>query len=124
MDTTDTDTDTISDTDISSDPKDDKDIEIIKNIIGYLNNTCNTKYKYQTSKTKALIRARLNEGFTEDDFKVVIDKKYSEWNGDKKMSKYLRPETLFGTKFESYLNQISTAKDGEKYDLMDWVKRG
>ena len=47
----------------------------------------------------------MNEGFKEEDFYTVIDKKSAEWLSDSKMSKYLRPETLFGTKFEAYLNQ-------------------
>lgn len=51
-----------------------------------------------------LIKARLKEGFTYQDFISVIDKKYAEWNGTE-FQAYLRPETLFGTKFESYLNQ-------------------
>ena len=40
-----------------------------------------------------------------EDFKAVIDYKVSEWKGTK-MEDYLRPETLFGTKFESYLNSV------------------
>lgn len=78
---------------------------IIKNIISYLNKVCNTRYRHNTDSTKKLIKARLNEGFTEDDFKAVIDKKFAQWGNDPKMSEYLRPQTLFGTKFESYLNQ-------------------
>lgn len=79
-------------------------INIYSSIIMYLNEKANTKYRASSNKTKTLIKARLNEGFIEDDFKKVIDIKANEWlNTD--MEKYLRPETLFGTKFESYLNQ-------------------
>lgn len=76
-----------------------------KEITEYLNNRTGSSYKHTTKKTKDLIKARFNEGFTLEDFKVVIDKKTVEWINDKDMNKYLRPETLFGTKFESYLNQ-------------------
>ena len=76
-----------------------------KDIILYLNYKINANYKYTTRKTRDLIKARFNEGFTTEDFKIVIDKKSREWLKDKKMSKFLRPETLFGTKFENYLNQ-------------------
>ena len=76
-----------------------------KEIIEYLNSRVGTNYKHTTNKTRDLIKARFNEGFTTEDFKVVIDKKSREWLKDKKMSKFLRPETLFGTKFENYLNQ-------------------
>ena len=78
--------------------------ELYKSIISYLNEKAGTNYKPTTAKTKTAIKARIAEGFTVDDFKTVIDKKCSEWIGDDKMEKYLRPETLFGTKFEGYLN--------------------
>lgn len=79
--------------------------ESIEEIINYLNNKIDTHYKTTTPKTKQLITARLNEGFTVEDFIKVIDNKYSTWFKDKKMCTYLRPETLFGTKFENYLNE-------------------
>ena len=84
------------------DKEEDKDIYI--SIVSYLNEKAGTKFKHTTAKTKTAIKARLSEGFTVDDFKTVIDKKCAEWIGDDKMEKYLRPETLFGTKFEGYLN--------------------
>lgn len=94
----------------------------IHEIIDYLNTVCGTSYKASTEKTKSLINARLKEGFTVDDFKTVIDKKSREWlNTD--YAKYLRPETLFGTKFESYLNALSTrGQAGHKADTMDMLK--
>lgn len=73
-------------------------------VVDYLNKKCNTNYKHTTAKTKAFIKARLNEHFNTEDFYKVIDIKSKEWLGTN-MEKYLRPETLFGTKFESYLNQ-------------------
>ena len=76
-------------------------------VIDYLNEKAGTKYRSTTPKTQSLIRARVSEGFTLDDFKVVIDKKCAEWLPDPKMSKYLRPETLFSPKFEGYLNENS-----------------
>ena len=81
-----------------------KEIYIYSSIVDYLNLKANTKYRSSSNKTKTLIKTRINEGYSEEDFKKVIDNKTDEWlNTD--MEKYLRPETLFGTKFESYLNQ-------------------
>ena len=80
-------------------------INNIKYIVDYLNLKANANYKYTTNKTKTLINARFNEGFTKEDFIKVIDNKTKEWLNNKEMCQYLRPETLFGTKFESYLNQ-------------------
>lgn len=78
----------------------------LNEIIDYLNFKTNKHFKY-TASNIGKIRARINEGFTKEDFKQVIDKKCLEWLNDKKMNTYLRPETLFGTKFESYLQQDS-----------------
>jgi uncharacterized phage protein (TIGR02220 family) len=84
----------------------DKDIDIIpyQEIIEFLNYKASTAYKYTSKKTKELIKARWNERFTLEDFKAVINKKCAEWLGTE-YEKFLRPETIFGTKFENYLNQ-------------------
>ncbi len=95
------DVDTVSGTDTESDG-------IYKNIINHLNEKAGTKYKDNIKKTKDLIKARLNEGFKEENFYQVIDIKVKDWKSDKKMKQYLRPETLFSNKFESYLNQEVT----------------
>lgn len=70
-----------------------------------MNKKANTNYRVTSEKTKKLINARLNEKYKEQDFYKVIDTKCTSWLKDKEMCKYLRPETLFGTKFESYLNE-------------------
>ena len=80
-----------------------------EDIIDYLNQKAGTHYRYSSADTKKHIKARLNDGYTLDDFKAVINKKVSEWKGTE-MEKYLRPATLFGSKFESYLNQKETQK--------------
>lgn len=85
-----------------------------KEIIDYLNQKANTKYRSSGSKTKTLIKVRVNDGFDLDDFKKVIDTKTSQWLNDPKMKKFLRPETLFGTKFEGYLNEVGTTQQTKK----------
>lgn len=74
-------------------------------IIDYLNAKTGSSYKSTSTKTQTLIKTRFNERFTEQDFYTVIDNKVTTWLNDPKMNKYLRPETLFGTKFEGYLNE-------------------
>lgn len=73
-------------------------------IIDYLNEKTNKRYKV-TQKWKDLIKARWNEGQREDDFKKVIDVKTQQWIESSEMNKYLRPQTLFGNKFDEYLNE-------------------
>jgi uncharacterized phage protein (TIGR02220 family) len=90
--------------------KDTANSEYEYEIILYLNNKTKKEYKSSSKKTRQLISARLNDGFTVENFKKVIDIKVQQWEDDLYWSKYLRPETLFGTKFESYLNE--TPKNG------------
>lgn len=103
-DTTDTDTVTIS--------------ESISEIITYLNKKIGTRYREGNKVTQKHIKARLKEKYTVEDFKTVIDKKCAEWKGTD-MEKYLRPETLFGTKFESYLNAPATNRKSEDNNSSD-----
>lgn len=82
-------------------------------IINYLNEAANKKYRSSTDGTKRLIKARWRDGFRLEDFKRVIDIKTNEWIDDSKMKKYLRPETLFNKqKFEGYLNQEDFTTNG------------
>lgn len=90
-------------------PDIDSDIDNIKNIVEYLNRVAGKKFKPATKETRQHIKARLAEGYTLEDFKNVIDKMCAKWKGDPKMEDYLRPATLFGTKFESYLNATAAA---------------
>lgn len=92
------------------------------NIIAYLNDKAGTNYRSTTNKTQSLIRARINEKFTEEDFYTVIDKKVEEWKGTE-FEKFLRPETLFGNKFESYLNsKINNKKSDANFKQRTYTK--
>ena len=128
-------TDTVTDTDSITDTASDTDKSIlpeIKEIVQYLNDRCGTRYRYQTKGTQVHISARLKEGYTVDDFKTVIDKKFTEWYGTD-MEKFLRPETLFAGKFESYLNQkiVKNTYQGQTAQMLDsfydqtaeWVRK-
>ena len=75
-------------------------------IITYFNEVAGTHYLLRGKEIKRFIKARWNDGFRLEDFKTVLDKKAGQWKNDAKMSKYLRFETLFSNKFESYLNEV------------------
>lgn len=92
-----------TDVSLSTEPK--LNTDVIKDIVEYLNKKADKSFKYSSNKTKDLIKARWNEGYSVDDFKKVIDIKCAEWLNDSKMNKFIRPETLFSPKFEGYLNQ-------------------
>ena len=92
---------------------------IYKDIVDYLNQKINSNYKHTTKTTKESINARLKEGFTLEDFKTVIDNQYAKWKGTE-WEQYLRPQTLFGTKFESYLNTPVKATKKDSNANIDW----
>ena len=74
-----------------------------KEAIDYLNLVCGSKFQAK-GKSLGHANARIDEGHSLDDLKLVVDSKWSEWGKDSKMAQYLRPETLFGaSKFPGYL---------------------
>ena len=84
--------------------------KIYTDVVDYLNLKSGKNFKHGIERTRRLIDGRLKEGFSAEDFKAVIDKKCAQWRGDPDREKYLRPETLFGVKFEGYLNEKPTAE--------------
>lgn len=91
-----------------------------KEIIAYLNEKTGRDYKPVAAKNKKPIHARWQEGYRLQDFKKVIDNKCFSWGNDPKMSQYLRPETIFGPKFDGYLNENSIPANVTPYDLKDF----
>jgi len=100
------------------DPSTKKDIntlslkEQVEEIIDYLNLNTGKNFRSSTKETCRLISARFSEGFKVEDFKGVIDNMKFKWSGTK-FQQYLVPTTLFGSKFETYLNQ---GKEVEKME--------
>ena len=112
------------DTNKNQEIKDNHNISIysrVSEIIAFLNEKAHTAYRSTTRKTQTLIEARLKEGFTVEDFKKVISNKCTEWMGTE-WEKFLRPETLFGTKFENYLN-APPRRSGQKASPYHFMER-
>lgn len=129
----------VSDIDKEEDKEKDNNIYVpYKEIISYLNEKTGKKLRWDVKSNQNEIKARFNEGYTLDDFKTVIDKKYNEWGrkptkeelqrGIKDMRIYLRPKTLFGSNFDVYLNQEQTekvpAKPPVSRNLNNFERRG
>lgn len=87
-------------------------VHIISQIIDYLNEATGKNYKKNTKATVRLIKARLNEGFTQEEFITVIDNMQRRWQGTR-FQQYLAPSTLFGSKFDTYLNYGSKENEEE-----------
>ena len=111
--------------------KKNKDIHnLCRAVISYFNEKCGTRYSYLSDSICDLIAQRYNEGFVSfEDYKIVIDKKYFQWKDDKTMEQYIRPYTLFGDKFQNYLNEkdirfektLRKKEDEEVINLWDSV---
>lgn len=128
----------VSDIDKEDKEKDNNIYVPYKEIITYLNEKTGKKLRWDVKSNQKEIKARFNEGYTLDDFKTVIDKKYHEWGrkptkeelqrGIKDMRIYLRPKTLFGGNFDDYLNQEQTekmpAKPPVSRNLNNFERRG
>ncbi len=106
----------IPNTDESNTDKQNKEKEIYCAVITHLNEKTGSHYRPDNKATQRHINARIAEGYGLDSFKAVIDKKTEEWRGTE-WEKYLRPETLFGPKFEGYLNAPRAAPRGARGSL-------
>lgn len=79
-------------------------IAFARRVISYLNEKAGKAYRIGAA-TQKVIQARQAEGFSEEDFRKVIDIKVETWKGTD-MEQYLRPETLFrASKMDGYLNE-------------------
>lgn len=96
--------------------------EEYRSIIDYLNKMTGKHYSAKSRVNQGHMSARLKEGFSVEDFRRVIDRKCLEWIGTE-MEKYLRPETLFSTKFDRYLNETGdirrVGRDGWEYTVSE-----
>ena len=87
-----------------------------KEVLSHLNEK--TKSNFRGGKSfDRYVSARANEGFTLEDFKKVIDIKAKEWLGTEYES-YLRPETLFGNRMDSYLQQEKKTDVGDGFKFV------
>lgn len=104
---TDTDKDTKTETDTNTNTESareaDAALSLSERIISYLNEKTGSQYRPTTATAK--IQGLLDQGYTEADMRMVIDKKCADWLDDDNMREHLRPSTLFrADKFEEYLN--------------------
>ncbi len=91
-------------------PEDDPDgnafAEFAAGCIDAFNAETGSDYRWGGGGRLALdLRRMFDAGRTVDDARAVVRRKRDEWRGSKRMAQHIRPETLFGEKFESYLNE-------------------
>lgn len=94
----------------SSNPVKDVIESVIDECLNYLNLVSGKSFKITTESNRKFVRARINEDYTMDDFKRVIDNQWLRWK-DSDMVEYMRPSTLFNAeKFQSYINAPDYSK--------------
>lgn len=116
---TDTKTKKETETDTMSAVEADGSLSLPEMIISYLNEKTGANYPTNTKSAVSKIYALEEAGYTEADMKMVIDKKCADWLNDDNMREQLRPSTLFGNKFEEYLNapvSLKLEKEQKKVD--------
>lgn len=87
-------------------------------IIEYLNSVTGRKYK-ASQKAKQCIKARLEEKYTFEDFKQVINNMSAKWLNNPEMNRFLRPETLFSSKMNGYLNETMIEEKEKKSEPIE-----
>lgn len=93
--------------------------DICDHVVQLLNDLSGSSYRSNSKQTLRLISARVRDGYTLDDFEAVIHHQCDLWINDITMQQYLRPETLFGGKFDSYLSNArrTTTNQEQSYTL-------
>ncbi|WP_435954129.1 conserved phage C-terminal domain-containing protein [Dryocola sp. BD626] len=122
------------------DPSEDKDLcqpaaqtdreveitDLAKQVLTHLNTVTGSRYQVSKSSLEN-IRARLGEGFSLPDLRLVVDYSQAKWGNDIKMAEYLRPATLFQTsKFPGYLQAATKWHAAGRPENVNgqWVKPG
>lgn len=95
---------------VRSDQKTRPDLTVVRlearKVLDWLNQKAGKNYRPVPTNLD-LIKARLESGITIFQLRAIVSRKVIEWQGDVKMAKFLRPETLFNkTKCEQYLGEL------------------
>ena len=101
-------------------------IEIVKEVIDYLNTQAKTSFKATTKETMQFVLARQKvDGWELEDFKLVIDFKIHDWGKDDRMKQYICPSTLFrASNAEKYMQAAKAWKEGSKAGQNGQIKPG
>lgn len=92
-------------------------------VCDHLNKVCGTRYKADSVTLRKLITQKIKAGYTVEQIKKVIDVKAKDWLGNDRMAMYLRPKTLFGNNFDSYVNDPRVLKAEKVDDAHDYLKK-
>ena len=120
---TDSDSDTYNNSDSDTESSELDVWSLSLSVLSHLNESAGTSYRTDKAEYVKLISELAHKGYTADQMRSVIDKKCADWLGDAKFEQYLRPSTLFGPKFEQYLNQPDSAGKKARDEAKDRKKK-
>ena len=94
-------------------------------IINRLNELAGTNYRSNGKSTQNLLKALLKD-YTQEDILCVVEKMCFKWSnpkkGEKDMSEYLRPSTLFRrSNFENYLGMKVQVREATTKDIAEYM---
>lgn len=90
----------------------------VTELLETLNSLANRSYTVTGERAKSnrdCVMKLLKKKYTKEEINAVIQTKCFEWVNNIKMSKFLRPETLFGNKFQSYLDEYNNLKSNPHF---------
>lgn len=79
------------------------------------------RYHVNNEQDTVEILDKVNKGYDFEEFKKVFKKKLSEWGCSEKMKSFIRPKTLYGSRFEQYLKESEIKEVDELEDIVNHI---
>jgi len=93
----------------------------IAEVIKHLNTVNDSKFECKSKSSVKSVTSVLKQGYSINDCKLVVNWKFKEWSNSEKMRKFLRPDTLFGSKFDIYLAE-ARSQELKTNELINLIK--
>lgn len=83
--------------------------EMAETVLNLFNEICSRSFKSSGPNLRC-IKARLKEGYTLEDFRIVTEDRFKDWKDSPRMKRFIKPDTLFNEdKFDGYLQSAKAS---------------
>lgn len=79
------------------------------------------RYHANNEQDNVEILDKINKGYGFESFQKIFKKKLSEWGCSEKMKSFIRPKTLYGSRFEQYLKESEIKEVDELEDIVNHI---
>lgn len=79
------------------------------------------RYHANNEQDTVEILDKINKGYGFESFQKIFKKKLSEWGCSEKMKSFIRPKTLYGSRFEQYLKESEIKEVDELEDIVNHI---